>query len=98
MAKARRSAEEIAAMMAGYQQSGQTRQEYCRQRDIALSTFDYYRQRRKAPKVPAGFVAVTMEAVNSPLTIVLRNGRRVEVVGGFAEEELTRVLRVAERN
>jgi hypothetical protein len=31
------------------------------------------------------------------MAVILSNGRRVEVAGGFAEADLVRLLRVAER-
>ena len=98
-------------MMRGYEQSGLTRREYCQQRGIPLTTFDYYRHRRqqKLKKQPAAaLVAVKLVASGPgpaqqdtaapfPMTIVLTNGRRIEVGGGFAEADLARLLRVAER-
>jgi hypothetical protein len=94
-----RSAEEIAAMMSGYEQSGLTRREYCQQRGIPLPTFDYYRHRRKKKVRTLGLVAVKIvasEQPSSPMAVILRNGRRIEVGRGFAEAELTRLLRVVE--
>jgi hypothetical protein len=94
-----RSTEEIAAMMTGYEQSGLTRREYCQQRGIALSTLDYYRHRRKKKVRNPGLVAVKIvasEQPSSPMTVILGNGRRIEVGRGFAETELARLLRVVE--
>ena len=94
-------------MMRGYEQSGLTRREYCQQRGIPLTTFDYYRHRRqKKLKKPAALVAVKLAASGPapqdsaapfPMTIVLANGRRIEVARGFAEADLVRLLLVAER-
>jgi hypothetical protein len=88
-------------MMAGYEQSGLTRREYCLQRNIPLTTFDYYRHRRKKKARRPTLVAVKVDPsappVTSVMTVILTNGRRVEVAGGFAEAELARLLRVAER-
>jgi hypothetical protein len=104
--KARRTAEEIAAMMTGYEQSGLTRRDYCQRRGIPLSTFGYYRhQHRQKGRKPA-LVAVRLEAsetarpassTSSPMAVVLRNGRRIEVASGFVEAELGRLLRLVER-
>jgi hypothetical protein len=94
-----RSAEEIATIMTGYEQSGLTRREYCQQRGIPLTTFDYYRHRRKKKVRKPGLVAVkivTSELPLLPMTVVLHNGRRIEVGGGFAETELARLLRLVE--
>lgn len=91
-------------MMTGYEQSGLTRQEYCRQRNIPVTTFDYYRHRRKKKVRRPALVTVKIDtsapmAAPSapPMAVILSNGRRVEVAGGFAEAELARLLRVAER-
>ena len=103
-----RSAAALAAMMTGYEQGGLTRREYCRRQGVPLSTFDSYRQRR-GPRPPnPALVEVKIEeeaqgqaqpGVAPPvLTVVLNNGRRIEVSPGFAEAELARLLRVAERS
>jgi hypothetical protein len=91
----RRSGAEIAALVAGYEGSGLTRRAYCKQRGIALTTLDYYRRRGKAEP---GWVAVELEgeAAACPLTVVLGNGRRIEVSGDFAEAALARLVRVVE--
>ena len=93
--------------MKGYEQSGLTRREYCRQLGIPLTTFDYYRHRRekKLKKQPPALVAVKLLASRPApgatppvaMTVVLTNGRRVEVTPGFAEADLACLLRVAER-
>ncbi len=88
-------------MMTGYEQSGLTRQEYCRQRNIPVTTFDYYRHRRKKKVRRPALVAVKIDASGGPaapaMAVILSNGRRIEVGAGFAEAELARLLRVAER-
>ena len=95
--------------MKGYEQSGLTRREYCQQRGIPLTTFDYYRHRRdkklKKKQQPPALVAVKLlanlpapgAAATLPMTLVLTNGRRVEVAPDFVETDLARLLRVAER-
>ena len=88
-------------MMTGYEQSGLTRREYCRQRNIPLTTFDYYRHGRKKKGRRPALVAVKIDTRTPPaasaMAVILSNGRRVEVAGGFAEADLVRLLRVAER-
>ena len=99
-------------LMRGYEEGGLTRREYCRQRGIPLTTFDYYRHRRqkklktlKKATPPPALVAVELMASGAaprhpvsplPMTVVLTNGRRIEVPGGFAEADLARLLRAAE--
>ncbi len=93
--KRRRSGAEIAALVAGYEEGGLTRREYCARRGIALTTLDYYRRRRKTG---AGLVEVEVErGAAASITVVLSNGRRIEVSGRFAEAELARLLRTVER-
>ncbi len=96
MKKRERSGAEKAAVVAGYEQSGLTRRAYCEERGIALTTLDYYRRRRKTV---AGLVAVAVagSTTASTMTVVLSNGRRIEVSGEFAEAELARLLRTVER-
>ena len=96
MKKRGRSGAEMAALVAGYEQSGLTRGAYCARWGIALTTLDYYRRRRKTA---AGLVAVEVagSTTGSTLTVVLRNGRRIEVSGAFAEAELARLLRTVEQ-
>jgi hypothetical protein len=45
----KRSTEEIARLLEGYEASGLTRTEYCRREGVAATALDYYR-RRKARK------------------------------------------------
>ena len=96
MKKRARSGAEKAELVAGYEESGLTRRAYCEERGISLPTLDYYRRRRPAA---GGLVAVEVaaSAMASIMTVVLQNGRRVEVNGDFAEAELARLLRTVER-
>lgn len=94
----RRSAEEIAELMAGYERSGLARREYCRGLGIAVTTFDYYRHRwsRSRQLVPVE-IGESPASGGGGMTLVLVNGRRIEVTGNFVETALQRLLRVAER-
>lgn len=95
--KRRRSGAEMAALVAGYEESGLTRRAYCERRGIALTTLDYYRRRGQAEP---GWVAVELEgelaSSRSTMTVVLGNGRRIEVSGDFGEAALARLVRVVE--
>ena len=92
--KRRRSGAEIAALVAGYEEGGLTRREYCERHGVALTTLDYYRRRGETV---AGLVEVGRGARASTMTVILGNGRRIEVSGEFAEAELARLLRTVER-
>lgn len=93
-----RSEQEIGELLAGYERSGLTRREYCEQRGVAVTTFDYYR-RSRAKRVSPVLVPVRVEPATSEnaLTLVCLNGRRIEVPSHFSEDGLLRLLRVAER-
>jgi len=77
--------------------SGMTRREFCSQRGIALTTFDYWRsQFRSKPRLVK--VEVTQgEAAGKSFTLRLANGRSIESSWRFGEEELARLIRIAER-
>ena len=105
-----RSAEEIAALMAAYEQSGLTRREYCQRQGLAFSTFDYYRYRWRRPKrkrpplAPPKLVEVKIapappadSGTAAPWSVLLRHERRIAVLPGFDAEELTRLIRAVER-
>jgi hypothetical protein len=87
-------------MLAGYEESGLSRQEYCRRAGIPVTTLDYYRQRaaRKAAATRLVQVKVKMPPVESPgvFTVVLRNGRRIESGWKFSDADLARLIGVAE--
>ena len=98
----RRSAEEVARLVAGYERSGMTRREYCQRHGIPLTTLDYYRrrelerERRQARLVPVSIANPETRPAAGGFTVVLGNGRRIEGGWGFAEADLARLLRVAE--
>jgi hypothetical protein len=88
-AEMRRVVEEFAA-------SGLTRREFCSQRGIALTTFDYWRgQFRATPRLVK--VEVARPAAAESFTLRLANGRSIENLRRFDEEELARLIRIAER-
>ena len=45
--RTRRSSEEWRELMAQFSTSGQAREQFCKERDIAVSTFDYWRRKLK---------------------------------------------------
>ena len=77
--------------------SGLTRREFCSQRGKALTTFDYWRtQLRSKPRLVKVEVA-RPEAAAQSFTLRLANGRSIESSWRFGEEELVRLIRIAER-
>ena len=81
-----------------FRASGLTRREFCSQRGIALTTFDYWRQAAplQAATGESGSGAATAAAAQS-FTLRLANGRSIESSWRFDEEELARLIRIAER-
>lgn len=107
-AKRRRSRTEIQQLIAEYEVSGLGRTAFCQQKGLSLSTLARYRKRQEqaTTEVAAGkrWLAVEMSGGasaasdrSSGLTVVLSGGRRIEVVRGFDDETLTRLLAVVER-
>jgi len=93
-------AEELAAE---YEASGLRREEFCRQKGVALHTLARYvarRRRERAVTAPAqrwvGVEVAEAEARDVELTIRLDGGRRIEVRAGFDAETLRRVVGVLE--
>ena len=96
-----------------YQASGLGRSEFCRRHGLALSTLNRHlkKQQQQEPRGDGGvgrgpLVEVELAAAVSPvcpgdqpgaLTVLLSNGRKVEVGGGFDDETLRRLVAVLER-
>jgi len=87
------SKEEKRRIVEGYATSGMTRREYCARHNIAVSTLDYWRLKRK-PKL----VRVEVEAQQSGpgFTLTLANGRRIESSWRFPGADLERLIRAVE--
>lgn len=80
-------------MVDGYATSGMTRREYCANNGIAVSTFDYWRLKRK-PKLVE--VAIERQTSGGGFTLTLANGRRIESSWLFVEADMARLIRAAE--
>jgi hypothetical protein len=88
-------------MLEEYRASGLSRQEFCQQRGIALTTFDYWRREhadkpRKQVRPRLVKVDVAASEVSGQFTLSLTNGRRIESSWRFAEAELARLIRIVE--
>ena len=76
--------------------SGLTRRAFCGQRGIAVTTLDYWRRQfRFKPRLVKVEVAQPETAAQS-LTLRLANGRSIECSRRLDEEQLARLIRVAE--
>ena len=91
----KRSADDIRRVVNAFQSSGLTRREFCQRHDIAVTTLDYW---RRAQSRPARLVEVEVAAREPApgFTLSLANGRRIESGWRFVEDELARLIRVAE--
>jgi transposase-like protein len=92
-----RSKEKIRGIVKGFAKSGMTRREYCAKHGIAATTLDYWRREQR--KRQAKLVPVRLEAAQplAGFALVLVNGRRIESSWSIVEEELEKLIRVAER-
>ena len=109
----RRGRAEVARLAGLYRTSGMGRSEFCRSHGIALSTLNRHlkKQQKKNPigdedVSRSRLVAVELASVLAPvaaserqgaLTVLLSNGRRVEVGSGFDDAMLSRLVTVLER-
>jgi hypothetical protein len=91
-------AAEAARLLDGFERSNQTRRVYSERVGIPVTTLDYYR-RRQARQPTGALVAVKIldPGHSHGFTLVLSNGRRIESSWGFAGEELSRLVRIAEQ-
>lgn len=105
----RRSRAEVDRLVAEYEASGLTRQEFCTKHGLSLVTLDRYRKRRqqRQDKISGAsrFVQVELsgpkaadgDAGGSELAVVLAGGRRIEVRSRFDAELLMRLVQVLEQ-
>ena len=93
---------EMRRVLEEFEASGLSRQEFCEQRGIPPTTFDYGRgkhgveQRNQARRPRMVAVQVTHAEAAPQFTLSLTNGRRIESSWRFAEVELARLIRIAE--
>ena len=93
-------ASEMQKLVAEYLRSGQSRREFCAGRGISVTTFDYWRLRLRSAQRPGKQRLVKVEVARAQaasFTLRLANGRSIESSFECAEEELARLIRVAER-
>ena len=104
----RRNRAEADAVVAEYEASGLSREEFCWQQGMAMSTLArYQRRRRQDPGGGSGRSRwVTVEVAGaqpadrkeagSGLAVVAAGGRRIEIERGFDGDTLRELLRVLE--
>ena len=102
MGKETERSAEMRRVLEEYAAGGLSRREFCQQRGIALTTFDYWRRVHalkprkpvRRPRLVAVKVAPAEPAADFRLS--LGNGRRIECSWRFADAELARLIRIAE--
>ena len=95
--------QQMRGMLEEYRASGLSRQEFCQQRGIALTTFDYWRRehgvkagkKTRSPRLVKVELAAS-ETAGQGFTLNLANGRCIESSWRYADAELARLIRIAE--
>jgi hypothetical protein len=78
----------------GYTKSGQTRTAYCKQNNLNIQTFAYWRRRIKADSGPVKLVQLPATMIMTRSLRVEVNGYGIEVSEGFSPASLAAVVRV----
>lgn len=88
----------------GWEESGLTQIEYCRQNNLSKHRFTYWKCKRHRKDEPVKFVSLcpTRTTRNASLKdtgvrLIIRDRYRVEVGEGFSEDVLHRLIVVLER-
>lgn len=67
--RVRRSEEQWRKLFALFEESGLTREAFCKKNELSLATFDNWRRRVRAAAAPARFVEVRLPQQNAPLQV-----------------------------
>jgi|ERR1700741_2476655 hypothetical protein len=106
----RRGRVEVEKLVAEYEASGLTREVFCQQRALSVTSLDKYRRRVEkwarsvgGPMLPVEVVLSTGQGSNCAargygvLVVESRSGRRIEVARGFDGETLERLLTILDK-
>lgn len=97
----RRSREEALWLVREYESSGLSRKAFCAGRGLAVATLDSYCKRVRQPEVKPQLLAVELAAASRPssawLTVILGNGRRIEIGQQVDAALLTELIAIVER-
>lgn len=90
----KRTAQQIQSLLEEYRRSGLSRREFAERQNIPVTTLDYWRHKHSQPRL----LEVTVEAPRpaTSFSVVLANGRRIESGWNFSDQELARLIRIAE--
>src|SRR5215469_18962119 len=97
MVKPSKRASEMQRVVEEFGASGLTRREFSRQRGIAVKRLDYWRRRMGRKPHLLKVEVARAEAAAQSFTLRLANGRAIEISFPLAEEDLARLIRIAER-
>jgi hypothetical protein len=90
-------------LVEAYRSGDLGRRAFCERAEIAVTTLDYYlrrdkeRSRKQQRLLPVVVTVEPEERKTAEITVVVGNGRRVEVRRGFDPELLLRLIGVLER-
>ena len=96
MGKETRRSTAMRRMLGEWEASGLTRRAFCLKRGIPVTTFDYWRREHAGRARVVKVEVAAAEAAAPNFTLLLANGRRIEC-WSQADEELVRLIRIAER-
>jgi hypothetical protein len=96
MGKETRRSAAMRRMLEEWEASGLTRRAFCLKRGIPVTTFDYWRREHAGRSRVVKVEVAAAEAAAPNFTLLLANGRRIEC-SSLADEELARLIRIAER-
>jgi transposase-like protein len=90
----------------GWQESGLSKTEYCRENGLKRSSFDrWFREHRGAEKSTDGFIEISVDrfkrreqtqSSECEIGVILTNGYRINVRKGFDQETFVTVLALLE--
>lgn len=90
----KKSAEEWRRVFEEWRASGMSRSAFCREKDIAFSTFDYWKKKVSGRQRLVRLSGVMLpKSTASTIRVVVDERVTVELSRGFDEEELSVVLR-----
>ena len=96
MDKPSKRALEMQRIVEEFRVSGLTRREFAQQRRVAVTTLDYWRQRIGSKPRLLKVEVERAETAAQSFTLRLANGRAIESSFPLAEQELARLIRIAE--
>jgi hypothetical protein len=93
----KRSSAEGLRIVEEFESSGLSRRQFCEQRNLPMTTLDYWRGKKaEAAKPRLVEVSVENKEPSSGFSVVLPNGRRIESPWNFRDAELARLIRAVE--